>query len=57
MKCSETGLAGCDNEATRKVIFTDLETREKSIAYYCEIDYHEAYDLQHLGMKVSVHKI
>jgi len=57
MKCSETGLAGCDNEATRKVIFTDLETREKSIAYYCEIDYHEAYDLQHLGMKVSVQKI
>ncbi len=57
MKCSETGLAGCDNLATRKATFTDKETGEKSVAYYCEIDYKEAFDLKALGMKVRVEKL
>ena len=57
MKCSETGLAGCDNEATRKATFTDKETGEKEVAYYCEVDYKEAFDLRYLGNRVYVEKI
>ena len=57
MKCSETGLAGCDNEATYKATFTDKETGEVETAYYCEIDMHEAFDLKGLGMKVKVVKM
>jgi len=56
-KCGESGLAGCDNLATRKATFTDKVTGEKSVAYYCEIDYHEAYDLRSLGLKVRVQKV
>lgn len=57
MKCSETGLAGCDNEATRKATFTNKDTGEKETAFYCEIDYKEAFDLRSLGMKVHMEKI
>lgn len=52
--CGATGIAGCNNIATKKATFTDKKTGEVTTACYCEHDYKEAYDLRGLGMTVRV---
>ena len=50
-------LAGCIRKVKYKATFTDKETGEQEIAYYCIADKQEAYDLRGLGMEVQLEKL
>ena len=54
-KCCD--LVGCTRRVEYKARFTDKETGEQEIAYYCSEDKHEAYDLRSFGMKVYVERL